>query len=210
MPNGKEKEKAIVDADNVKDEPKHKQVAGNNQNAFSSGELHSQNRKEVFGLIGNSDKEKQTAELQDHADLENEYNYRQKMRVEQEKRTEEITKIFVNYRGQQEQRYRYKHEMKPKLVSFLLNIIIAIIAVLAIFSILLICIHELEGPSVVALVSGFVTCLGTVVSIFVIIIKYVFPEDEDKNFNDLVKSIITNDTVRIKDENDYRINQKNK
>ncbi|MBQ8684968.1 MAG: hypothetical protein IJ514_02205 [Clostridia bacterium] len=216
MPDDKKTEDNAVEAEEkpvkapkeeTSDKPAEENTATDNSKNQNKEEIHSQNRKKVLGLIEDSDKEKQTADLQDQADFAAEYHYRQTMRAEQEKRTEEITKIFVNYRGQQEQRYEYKHNIKPKIIGFLFRLIIALVVLLAAFSIILICVQEIEGPSVVALVTGFVTCLGSVLSILVIIVKYIFPEDEDKNFNDLVTSIITNDTVRIKDENDYRLHK---
>lgn len=164
-------------------------------------ENHTRTAEEINQFVSNS----QTAELQNQMDLQSELAYREKMRKEQEKRTEEITNLFVNYRGQQEQRYKYKHEIKPKLIRRLSILIGVLIVLLAVFSVLIVCLNEINGAVVVALVSGFITCLSAVLSILLIIVKYIFPEDEDKNFNDLVKSIITNDTMRIKDENDYRL-----
>ena len=168
-------------------------------------EDHNKTAEEIAEFFTLSSKEKETVEIQNQADLASEYAYREKMRTEQARRTEEITRLFINYRGQQAERYEYKHNTKPRIVRFLTLLIVVIVFLLATFSILLICLKKIDGPTVIALVSAFITCLGTILSILMIVVKYIFPEDEDKNFNDLVKSIITNDTARIKDENEYRL-----
>lgn len=158
--------------------------------------------KEIEALIAESEQKK---EIETQADYDAEYAYWKKMHEQQELRAEEITTIFTNYRIQQDERYKYKKKMKPVIFWFLFALITVIVLSLFGWSIVFICLHEIDAASVVALVSSFVTCLGSILSILIIIVKYIFPEDEDKNFNALVTSIIENDTKRIKDDNDFQI-----
>ena len=158
--------------------------------------------KEVEALIAESE---QTAKIETQADYDAEYAYRQKMHKQQELRAEQVTQIFCNYREQQQQRYNYKKKMKPKIFWFLIFLVVGIFGLLLLLSVGIIRRYEIDTTSVVALVSSFVTCLGSILSILIIIVRYVFPEDEDKNFNALVTSIIENDTKRIKDDNDFEI-----
>lgn len=161
--------------------------------------------EEVQALIAESE---QTVEIKTQAEYDAEYAYWRKMHEQQGLRTEEITRIFQNYRTQQAERYNYKERKKPIIFWFLFSLVIAIVALLFTWSIVFICLHEIDTACVVALVSSFITCLGSILSILIIIVKYVFPEDEDKNFNALVTSIIENDTKRIKDDNDFQIGKK--
>lgn len=167
-----------------------------------SRDVNDTNIKEIETLIAESEQKK---EIETQADYDAEYAYWKKMHEQQELRAEEITKIFQNYRTQQKERYDYKKEMKPTIFWFLFSLVIAIVGLLFAWSIVFICLHEIDAASVVALVSSFITCLGSILSILIIIVRYVFPEDEDKNFNALVTSIIENDTKRIKDDNDFQI-----
>lgn len=185
--------------------PENKGENKNNKNRKSEFDLAV---AEILDFITQSSKEDQTEELQNQSDLKSELAYRQKMRDEQEKRTEEITQLFVNYRKQQSERYDYKCKTKPQFVHFLFGLIIAIGLVFVIFLLAVLGTQDLNGADIAMIITGFVTCLGSILSILLIIVKYLFPEDEDKDFNDLIKSIITNDTVRIKDDNTYQIDNK--
>ena len=167
-----------------------------------SDNLNNSSIQEVEALIAESE---QKTKIETQAEYDAEYAYRQKMHKQQELRAEQVTQIFYNYREQQQQRYNYKKKMKPRIFWFLFSLVIAIVALLFAWSIVFICLHEIDAASVVALVSSFITCLGSILSILIIIVRYVFPEDEDKNFNALVTSIIENDTKRIKDDNDFQI-----
>lgn len=173
---------------------------------MSHNEQSSSNIKEVKDLIVNSE---QKTEIATEADYNDDHAFRAKMRQQQECRTERITEILSNYKLQQQERYKYKKEMKPKVFWLLFSLVCVIVALLIGWCIAFICLHKIDSTSVVALVSGFITCLGSVLSILIIIVKYVFPEGEDANFNTLVTTIIENDTKRIKDDNDFQIGKKN-
>lgn len=155
--------------------------------------------QEIEGLLAEPD----IVGIETQEDLEQQYY--KKAHEQQKARAEEITTIFTNYRKQQEERYHYKKEQKPIIVRLLEILVFVIIAAMVILSVLLICRHNIDAAVVTVLISGFVTCFGSVLSILIVIVKYIFPEDEDNNFNSLVTSIIENDTQRIKNDNDYQI-----
>lgn len=127
---------------------------------------------------------------------------------ERGERTKIITSLFGNYRDQQAERYEYKKEKKGSILRFLVFLIIGIFALLCYCCYTVVSRNSYKTEDIVALVSSFVTCLGSILSILMIIIKYIFPEDEDKNFNNLVTAIIENDTKRTKDDKEYRVHKK--
>ena len=49
------------------------------------------------------------------------------------------------------------------------------------------------------IITAAVSCLTSIVTILLIIVKYIFPPDEETNFNNLVSIIVENDTMRLKD-----------
>lgn len=155
--------------------------------------------QEIEGLLAEPD----IVGIETQEDLEQQYY--KKAHEQQKARAEEITTIFTNYRKQQEERYHYKKEQKPIIVRLLVILVFVIIAAMVTLSVLLICRHNIDAAVATVLISGFVTCFGSVLSILIVIVKYIFPEDEDNNFNSLVTSIIENDTQRIKNDNDYQI-----
>ena len=60
-----------------------------------------------------------------------------------------------------------------------------------------------SNQALAGLISGCVTYISSLFAIFMIIVKYIFPEDEEKNFNDLIATIIKDDTNRIKNQYDF-------
>lgn len=153
----------------------------------------------VESLLDASDK----VGIESQEDLERQYF--KKAHEQQKERAEEITTIFTNYRKQQEARYEYKTGKKPVILWTLLGLVAVIIIATIVLTAFLVRCRDIDASVAAVLISGFVTSLGSVLSILTIVVKYVFPEDEDKNFNALVTSIIENDTQRIKNDNDYQI-----
>lgn len=137
-------------------------------------------------------------------DFADEEKYRHDMRFQQIRRAEIVSDIFENYKIQQCKRYEYKRDTKPIIFWFLIGIIIALTASFIVWIGLLFGLYGCAtNQALVGLIASCITYLSSLISLFLIIIKYVFPTDEEKNFNDLVSAIITNDTTRIKNENDY-------
>lgn len=151
-------------------------------------------------------------EIGSQYDVDSNADYHAVLKRQQERRAGIVTDILENYKVQQKQRYEYKTQKKPCLVSFLL-ILISLLTVLIGFICYKTFTGEINTEIVVALVASLVSYLGAVFTILTIVVKHLFPNDEDKNFNELVSSIVENDTIRIKNENDYDISrrgQKNK
>lgn len=117
-----------------------------------------------------------------------------------------ITGILGNYKDQQNSRYLFKTKTQKILFWFLIGLIGVLTAALIIFVIFLFKFNsKMNVEVIVGLVSGCITYLGSLLTIFLVVVKYVFPEDEEKNFNELVSNIIKNHTDRIKNEYDFII-----
>lgn len=140
-------------------------------------------------------------EIENQNEILSDEKYRGYMRREQKKRAERVTQLLENYTIQQVERNTYKQESKPKIVSVLI-VLVFILTLGIIVSIILGIILGVDALALGALVSGCVTYLSSIIALFLIIVKYIFPENEEANFNDLVKSIISNDTERMKSENE--------
>ena len=146
-------------------------------------------------------------EIASQFDVDSNADYHAVLKREQERRAGIVTDILDNYKTQQKQRYDYKKEKKPCLVNFLLTLVILLTLLMG-----YICYKtfssQINTEIVVALVASLVSYLGSVFTILTIVVKHLFPSDEDKNFNELVSSIVENDTIRIKNENDYDISRR--
>lgn len=125
------------------------------------------------------------------------YTYHAAMRAEQLERAQTVTVILQNYNSQQVDRNDYKKKMRPVMFWLLMVVILALTVGIVIF----VAINKITTEAIVGIVSACVTYLGSLLTILIVIIKYIFPEDEDKNFNSLVTTIVDNDTERIKDDN---------
>lgn len=167
----------------------------------ATGEVHPQivpqEEGEVCDMLGNAS----STELGGQVEIYGADLYRGKMREQQKKRAEQVTKLLENYTEQQAKRNAYKQESKPKIVSVLI-VLVFILTLGIIASIILGIILGVDALALGALISGCVTYLSSIIALFLIIVKYLFPENEEANFNDLVKSIISNDTERMKSENE--------
>ncbi len=140
------------------------------------------------------------------ADLEKAYHTA--TRKAHQDRNEIVTQILGNYKCQQAQRNEYKRKKKPIIFWLLFAIIlVTTIAFIVWVSVFLLLHDTITNQQLIALISSSVTYLTSLISCFLIIVKYVFPSGEEKNFNDLVKSIIENDTIQMKNENDYLSNK---
>lgn len=143
--------------------------------------------------------------------LEKELSYREAMRDEQGERAKVITTILKNYTTQQWERNDYKRKTKRVIFIFLMSIIsLLTAAAISWITILFVLNDELNNQDLIGLVTTCISYLISVISLFLIIVKYVFPMDEEKNFNYLVTSIIQNDTERIKNDNEYLFRNRGK
>ena len=119
------------------------------------------------------------------------------------KRAETVTDILEQYKDQQKERYEYKRDNK-KVVFVLLMIMLSVLTAAIIVSIILFFALKLNSyQALTGLIFGCVTYVSSIFAIFMIIVKYIFPEDEEKNFNSLIATIIKDDTNRIKNQYDF-------
>ena len=115
-------------------------------------------------------------------------------------RSKIIKDILRHYAEQQEERYKFKKNWKIFFIIFFLVLATAIIAGAFFLAIVAIkYFSDKQTELITCLITSGVSCFGSIVSILLIIIKYVFPNDEETNFNNLVANIVQNDTERLKD-----------
>ncbi len=169
--------------------------------------MEDKERQELFQDIEELFSLDDKIEIGSQYDVDKNSDYHTKLKDQQKKRATIVTDILENYKTQQKERYEYKKKKKPCIVTFLLILIGILTASVCVLSFIGFN-KEVNTNIVIALVSTYVTYLSAILSILVIVVRYIFPDDEDKNFNELVSSIIENDTERIKNENDYDINKK--
>lgn len=119
-------------------------------------------------------------------------------------RANHITQILENYKKQQNERDGFKKSCQKTVFIFLLVIIAVLTATVCVGIILFFALRLYDyAQALVGLISSCVTYLGSILAIFLIIVKYIFPENEEKYFNELVTYIIQDDTTRLKDQLDY-------
>lgn len=109
-----------------------------------------------------------------------------------------ITGILKNYRDQQKTRNDYKESVKRVFVPAF-SIIAVLFVVLMIVAVVLafIFLQNRKMEFLSAIIGSLVTGFSAVISILLIITHYIFPTDEEKNFNELISTIVTNDTKRL-------------
>ena len=130
------------------------------------------------------------------------------MRLEQSNRTKEITAILVNYKNQQSDRSDFKKIYKRIIFWIFLALVIGFAGIIGFSVIRSFTKSIIDNNTLVSLITNLVAGFSSIISILVIIVKYVFPPDEESNFNDLVKDIIKQDTERIKnDTNSHTTNK---
>ncbi len=138
------------------------------------------------------------------------YKKKQSTRIDEQKkwgepehlnyRSSSIDKILYNYTQQQEERYKFKKGWKKFFVIFFVVLAIIIIGgscwvcwnAIMYFS-------EKRVEFLTCIITAAVSCFASIVSILLIIVRYIFPSDEETNFNNLVSIIVQNDTERLKD-----------
>ena len=128
--------------------------------------------------------------------------FHQGLKGQHSERGEITTGILKNYKEQQFDRYTYRDKKRKVILNILLGVLIAIVAcIISCF----ICSVAVQSYKLETIVSTFVTLFGSLVTVLIIIVKYVFPTNEDTDFNELVTNIIKNDAEVIKSENEYAI-----
>lgn len=100
-----------------------------------------------------------------------------------------VTETLQTLSKQQQERYKFKRIMQVIIVAFFMAIVAALTVFIGIAGVRAVNMR-LNTELIIAFISGCVTYLGSVISIIAIIVKYIFPNDEDKLLNDLMVKVI--------------------
>ena len=143
------------------------------------------------------------------------FNYRDQIRGNHIRRTNCISDILDSYRTQQCVRERVRRRQRKVVLYSLLGIIAVLLSVTIALFVWASKKSEFRVADAATVITSILAIITAILSIIHTIVKYLFPTDEDKNFNDLVVKIIEGDTSQLindknfltkKDEDD---NQKN-
>lgn len=148
---------------------------------------------EVKGII-NKNKDKSTSGLKD----EKEYSLKRELFT---KRSEKITDTLKSLTDQQIYRYTFRRVMQIIISAFFMSLVVALTIAL------IICIrYVLKSDNldyikeVSVLVGSSITYLTSVITIVAVIVKYTFPENEDKLLTDLISKVIDEEQLLLNDE----------
>lgn len=116
-------------------------------------------------------------------------------------RANNITQILNNYKRQQDQRNIFKMRKQTVIFRFMLSLVFILTAAF-LTSIVMVFRYgdQFNIKELVGIITCCVTYLSSIFTIFLIIVKYIFPKNEEKNFNELVKVIVKDDTERMKSQ----------
>lgn len=130
--------------------------------------------------------------------LQREELYSQDDLAEIKSRSKTISDILLNYKEQQNNRNIYKETVKKWFVPVFCAIAVLFVVLTTICVILsFIYLKDELVVLLTSLISSLLVGFTSVISILVIITKYIFPTDEEKNFNHLISIIVKNDTKRL-------------
>lgn len=119
-------------------------------------------------------------------------NFADEAKKEYGNRNKMITVLFEIYNDNTERRMKTNRRCKKITFWFLLiSIFTLTLSIIGLFIVLLK--YNLINDSIAIIISACVTYLGSLLSILQIITKYLFPNNEDKNVLDLLKTIIEKD-----------------
>lgn len=128
----------------------------------------------------------------DSVDENNDADWFVEAKKEYGSRNKIITALFKTYNDNTERRMKTNRRCKKVTFWFLLISIFALtLAIVGLFIVLLK--YNLINDSIAIIISACVTYLGSLLSILQIITKYLFPNNEDKNVLELLKTIIEKD-----------------
>jgi len=125
------------------------------------------------------------------------------MTVEQKKRDAKVTELFIayvkNYKDKAESNKDYKNTLFGACILILLSYSVS----------LLFLILNYHDDNIAKLISICVTFLGMIIGMLKIIVRYIFPENEEQYITKIVEDIQKND-LKNKRENIKNENQKSK
>lgn len=130
----------------------------------------------------------------DNQNTKNESYARQLINVHTEfvNRNRKLTTLLDKYIAQREERVNINKKFKCVLFFlFVLSFLALTITIIVIFA--KTDINNSNASSTISLISVAVTYLGSIMIIFEIISKYLFPTDEEKDMISMIKTVIDND-----------------
>lgn len=160
-----------------------------------------QNIPEVENVLSEA---KERGQVYRDSFLETAYRYQNAEAQENAKQATLITSILENYKDQQSKRNKNKYSKQKTIFWVLMVLVCGLTIALALWIGFLFCFHQtIATPEIIGLITSCITYLSSLLIIFFVIVKYVFPEDEEKDFNELVAIIIKNHTDRLNKEYEY-------
>lgn len=141
---------------------------------------------------------------------ENEYLSRQKLL---EQRSEKVTAALKSLTDQQIYRYQFRSVMQIIISAFFMALVVALTIALIICIDFVVKSDNLDYIKAISvLVGSSITYLTSVITIVTVIVKYSFPENEDKLLTDLISKVIEEEPHLLDEElpNDLTDKSKNK
>ena len=129
----------------------------------------------------------------DSKPTKNEQYAEQLMNVHAEfvKRNGKLTDLLDDYMHQRRERVRTNNFLKKFIFWFFVGLLGILTIAVAIF---MICNRNSDSvPSMVSLISVSVTYLASLIAVFEIMSKYLFPIDEEKDTISMIQAVINND-----------------
>lgn len=146
---------------------------------------HDDDFNELLSFLYNTDFDSQPTKNESYA--------KQLVDVHKEfvKRNEKLTELLNDYIEQRGKRVKTNNFFKKFIFWFFIGISIVLTISLVLFVAVFKPIYSTKG--IVSLVSALVTYLVSIISVFEIISKYLFPVDEEKDTISMIKTVINND-----------------
>lgn len=129
-------------------------------------------------------------------------------KTEQEtKRDEFITDLLMEYVNSCKDKFQFKKIYKEKLFKVCIFSISALILLMIVICILLVC--RRDGLDlIIPFISTCVTFIGSFIGILKIIVKYIFPENDEKYITEIVQLIQNNDLANKKENLNFLFQNK--
>lgn len=144
----------------------------------------------------------------DSKSTENEEYAEQLMNVHAQfvKRNGKLTDLLDDYIKQRRDRIKTNSFLKKFIFCFFVVLLGVLTIAVAIF---IICNRSIDSvPAMVSLLSVSVTYLGSLIAVFEIMSKYLFPIDEEKDTISMIQAVINND-VRVEELTSDAIDKSN-
>lgn len=109
------------------------------------------------------------------------------------KRNNKLTGLLDDYISNRKIRIKTNYFLK-NFIFWLFVVLIVALTVVVVVVFVKTDINNIRTSSVISLLSVAITYLGSLLSIFKIMSKYLFPTDEEKDTIEMIKAVIENDT----------------